>query len=471
MKLGKLLPNTTHDKVKIKSFTNNSAKVEKGDAFVAIKGDKTDGHNYIKDAIDRGASIIICEKDSGFKNQLIVENSKAAYATMCANYFKNPAEKLKLIGVTGTNGKTTITYLYKQILEEAGFKTGLIGTINNHVGDKVYKSRLTTPDAFELHELFSKMVKAGCKYVVMEVSSHALDQKRAHGLHFHQAIFTNLTQDHLDYHGTMENYLNAKKRLFKMCDNAIMNFDDEYCEKMREGLTAKVYSYAVNQIADFMGKDCRFTPNGTSFMLVDDNNLTKITLPTLGLFSVYNALAVTSGARLLGISNETIAKALSKVSVKGRVEIVPTSRDFTAVIDYAHTPDGLENILNALNRVKQGRLVALFGCGGDRDKTKRPLMGATAARLSDKIIITSDNPRNEDPKSIIDDILAGIKKPACEVEVIENRTEAIHSVIKTAKPNDIIVLCGKGHETYQILKDETIDLDEREVIKQALQSL
>ena len=471
MKLGKLLPGTNFGKIKINNFTNNSSKINKGDAFIAIKGEKTDGHLFIKDAIERGAAVIICEQDCGFKNQIIVENSKIAYATMCANYFKNPAKKLKLIGVTGTNGKTTITYLYKQILEQAGFKTGLIGTINNHVGDKIYESKLTTPDAFELHSLFAEMVKAGCKYAVMEVSSHALDQHRAHGLNFYQAIFTNLTQDHLDYHGTMENYLNAKKQLFKMCETAIMNFDDEYCEQMREGLSAKVYSYSINKIADFMGKDCRFTPNGTSFMLVDDNNLTKITLPTLGLFSVYNALAVAGGARLLGISGEIIAQALAKVSVKGRVEIVPTGRDFTAVIDYAHSPDGLENILSALNRVKKGRLVTLFGCGGDRDKSKRSLMGATAARLSEKIIVTSDNPRSEEPKAIIDDILTGIKNPACEVEVIENRVEAIHYAIKAAKPNDVIVLCGKGHETYQILKDETIHLDEREVIKEALKTI
>ena len=458
--------------IEISGVTCDSRKVEKGFVFVCIKGSISDGHEYANIALEKGAAVIVCEKDLGIDCQFIVENSRFAYANMCANWFSNPADNLVLVGVTGTNGKTSVTYMLKKILEYSGHKVGLIGTIQNMIGDKVIESRNTTPDAYELNALFSQMSKEGCKYVLMEASSHALDQNRISELSFKTAIFTNLTQDHLDYHITMENYLEAKKKLFKMCETAVINIDDDYAKDLLEGIYCEVLSVSTGNDATYSAKAINYRPQGVEYELVSDDIIQHIKVKTGGSFTVYNSMSAVVAAISLGVSPQKAAEALATLDgVKGRAEVVPTNRDFTVIIDYAHTPDGLKNILSTFKKCQKNRLVVLFGCGGDRDKTKRPIMGKVAVYNADYVIVTSDNPRSEDPSLIIEDILKGTEGANKPVKVIENRIEAIKYAISIAEKDDIIVLAGKGHETYQILKDGTIHLDEREVVKEALDEL
>lgn len=454
----------------ITEICRDSRKVTKGCAFVCIRGTGVDSHDFAAQAAEQGAAAIITERDLGLPGQVIVPNGRRAWAQMCANLFGNPAEKLKLIGVTGTNGKTTTTFLLKAILEEAGYTVGLIGTIQNMIGDKVLASGATTPDPYELQEMFSQMVDAGCDYAVMEVSSHALDQDRIGGCPFEAAVFTNLTQDHLDYHKTMENYAGAKKRLFSLCKTAILNYDDEWYPFMSEGLTCPTVTFsAKDAAASYSAHNVRQRPDGVDFELAGYGVIARIKLATPGYFSVYNALSAAACALSLGIPSHTVSRALCRTGIiKGRAEVVPTGRDFTVVIDYAHTPDGLENICSTLNACKAGRLVTVFGCGGDRDRTKRPKMGAAAARLSDYVIVTSDNPRTEDPHAIIEEILTGMTDTKTPYTVVENRIEAIRYAIEHAEAGDTVLLAGKGHETYQILKTGTIHLDEREVVREVL---
>lgn len=475
MLLKELIPNVNEKfkNMEISSLTDDSRKVGNGTAFVCICGPVSDGHNYAKDAVQKGAAVIVCEKDLGIENQIIVEDTKRIYADMCAKWFGSPAKDLKLIGVTGTNGKTSTTYMLKCIIEAAGHKTGLIGTIQNLVGDEVLPAKNTTPGIYELNELFAKMKHAGCEYVLMEVSSHALDQQRVCGLQFDVAIFTNLTQDHLDYHKTMENYLEAKKKLFTMCKTAVLNMDDPYFDKLSQGLECNIITYsAQSDNSTYTAKNVRYRADGLEYEFVGFNTISRMKLKTGGRFTVYNSLCAAIGAMELGFDVHQISKALSELEgVKGRAEVVPTGRDFTIIIDYAHTPDGLKNILCAFKDCKKGRLVSLFGCGGDRDATKRPIMGEIATAYSDYVIVTSDNPRSEEPSKIIEDILEGMKSTKTPYKVIENRVEAIKFAIQNARKDDIIVLAGKGHETYQILKTGTIHLDEREVIAEALSDL
>ena len=339
------------------------------------------------------------------------------------------------------------------------------------MGDEVVPTNNTTPDAYELNKLFAQMRDAGCKYVIMEVSSHALDQKRVYGVDFEVAAFTNLTQDHLDYHITMDNYMIAKKKLFDMCKTAVINIDDEYSSAISQGIKAKTVTYSVkSNESTYSANGINLKPDGIEYELVGYNFIRHIKIKTGGKFSVYNSLSAAVCAMELGFDIETVATAFEKMQgVKGRAEVVPTGKDFTVIIDYAHTPDGLSNILSTFKELKKGRLVCLFGCGGDRDAKKRPIMGAVAARLSDFVIVTSDNPRTEEPGLIIKDILEGMKDTKTPYTVIENRVDAIKYAIQTAKTDDIIVLAGKGHETYQILKTGKIHLDEREVIAEALE--
>lgn len=459
--------------IEISGITCDSRRVGEGYVFVCINGAAEDGHKYAGTAYEKKAAVIICERDLGYDNQLILDNTREAFASMCANWFGRPAEKLKIIGVTGTNGKTTVTYLIKSILESAGHKVGLIGTIQNMIGSESLPSKNTTPSAYELNSLFDIMVKSGCDYAVMEVSSHALDQKRVDGIPFDMALFTNLTQDHLDYHLNMENYMAAKKRLFAMAKTAVINIDDPYGKTMVEGLNCGIVSYSSkNQAADWFAKDVEFFADGVGFTLSGGGQDSRVKLKTAGEFSVYNALCAAAVSGALGIKTEKISSALSAVTgVKGRAEVVPTNRDFTVIIDYAHTPDGLENILKTFEKVPKNRLIALFGCGGDRDRTKRPLMGKIAAKYADYMIITSDNPRSEAPGIIIKEILAGVENTATPYTVVENRVEAIKFAVKNARTGDIIVLAGKGHETYQVIGSGTIHLDEREVVAEALAEL
>lgn len=459
--------------IEITDITNNSEKVTKGTLFVCVKGTKTDGHRFANSAFESGAAAILTEKDLGLSNQVIVDDTRAAYAYACSAFFGHPSKKMKIIGVTGTNGKTTVTYLLKSMLERFGCKVGLIGTICNMIGDETIEAHNTTPEAYELQSLLARMADAGCEYVVMEVSSHALDQKRVYGIEFEVAIFTNLTQDHLDYHGTMENYRNAKKLLFKSSKNAIINIDDENGMSMVENSNCKVVTYSsVRNDADYLAKGIVQRADGTSFEFVGNEEIGHVKLKTPGVFSVYNAMAAGCCAIALGYPFKDVVSSLSLADgVKGRAEVVPTGRDFTVIIDYAHTPDGLKNILSTINACKSGRLVTLFGCGGDRDSTKRPIMGEVAARMSDFVIVTSDNPRSEDPQKIIEDIVEGMKYIDTPYKVVENRAQAIQYAVSNAQKGDIIVLAGKGHETYQVLSSGTIHFDEREVVALALENL
>ncbi len=456
----------------ITGITCDSRQIKPGYAFVCIKGTKSDGHDYAEAAVKSGAAAIICERDLKLDCQVITDNTHAAYADMCAAWFGNPADSLRLFGVTGTNGKTSVTYMLKKIFEKAGYKVGLIGTIQNMIGDEVIAAHNTTPNAYELNSLFALMKAKGCAVVIMEVSSHALDQLRVYRLDFEVAMFTNLTQDHLDYHITMENYLAAKKKLFRMCRTAVINSDDSYAKELMEGLDCKTVTYSTGNDSTYSAKAINYRPASVEYEFVSDTDICHIKVATGGKFTVYNSLCAAVCAVEAGIPVATAAEALAELKgVKGRAESVPTGRDFTIIIDYAHTPDGLKNILSTFRECKKNRLIVVFGCGGDRDKTKRPIMGSIAEHFADYVIVTSDNPRTEDPGEIIKDILAGMKNSAVPVKVIENRTEAIKFAVSIAEKDDIIVLAGKGHETYQILGTGTIHLDEREIVAEALEEL
>lgn len=457
----------------ISAITCDSRKAEAGGILVCIHGYAVDGHNFAADAIERGVAGIVVERDLGLPRQILVSSSRLTWAKMAANWFHHPADQLHLIGVTGTNGKTTTACLLKSILEHAGHKVGLIGTIQNMIGDRALPAARTTPDTYDLQSLFALMVAEGCDYCVMEVSSHALDQERVAGCTFDAAVFSNLTQDHLDYHGTMENYLAAKKRLFFQCRHAIINADDRWADSLTDGIPGPITRYSAKlDAADFIAKNIEYKADGVRFVLVGDGQLGRVHLHIPGQFSVYNGMAAAACAVSLGLPFETVIEALDKApGVKGRAEVVPTGRDFTVVIDYAHTPDGLENICRTLKDCCSGRLITVFGCGGDRDRLKRPQMGSIAAKLSDLAVVTSDNPRTEDPAFIIEEIVAGMKDTKTPVKVIENRVEAIHWAIQNAKAGDTVLLAGKGHETYQILSTGVIHLDEREVVAEAIKTL
>ncbi len=458
--------------IEISGITCDSREVKSGYVFVCIQGTQSDGHDYAEKAIESGAAVVVVQRDLSLKNQIIVDDSRAVYAEMCAKWFGEPANSLHLIGVTGTNGKTSVTYMIKKIIESFGHKVGLIGTIQNMIGEEVIASKNTTPNACELNSLFALMKAQGCSYVVMEVSSHALDQSRVYNLNFDVAVFTNLTQDHLDYHGTMENYLAAKKKLFGMCKTALINIDDSYADEVMRGLDCRVITYSTGDNSTYSAKGIIYRPASVDYELLSDTSINHVKVNTGGRFTVYNSLAALVTAIELGFPIEESIKAVTQLKgVKGRAEVVPTGRDFTVIIDYAHTPDGLKNILSTFKECPKNRLIAVFGCGGDRDRSKRPIMGNIAVRNADYVIITSDNPRTEEPMDIIKDILEGVVENGTPYKIIENRIEAIKFAISIAQKDDIIVLAGKGHETYQILKEGTIHLDEREVVAEALEEL
>ncbi len=448
----------------------DSREVTENCAFFCLKGSAGDGHEYIPAAKKAGSAVFFVEDRKYYgENCVLVKDAHDAISRAAGNFWGNPARKMKLIGVTGTNGKTSVTYILKQLLDGAGFKSGLIGTVSSVIGEKEVASGYTTPPPMALHKLFYDMHKAGCEYVVMEVSSHSLDQKRVGGLLFEIGIFTNLTQDHLDYHKTMENYLAAKAKLFSNSKLAILNYDDEACENIT---APKILTYsAKSDYADFTAKDIKFGPGGVSYILSAKYLIEKISVPIPGMFSVYNSLAAAAAAITLGVPAEQVSKTLETAhGVKGRIEVVPANENFTVLIDYAHTPDGLYNVLGTVKGYAPGRLVVLFGCGGDRDKGKRPIMGKTAADLADFVIVTSDNPRTEPPDEIIKEIVAGMEDSKTPRIVIEDRKKAIEYAINNAKENDTIVLAGKGHETYQILKDGKIHFDEREIVAEILKN-
>jgi len=456
----------------ISGISYDSRSTRPGDLFVAVRGFESDGHKYIPMAVQKGAACILCEEAPTLDvPYILTKNTRRALSVVSANFFGHPADEMKIIAVTGTNGKTTTTTLIKKIIEHTtGEKVGLIGTIGNEIGDVFVEAERTTPESYELQKLFREMANSGCKYVVMEVSSHALSLDRVYGVTFEVGVFTNLTQDHLDFHKTMEAYCKAKAILFTQCRKGVVNMDDEASKVMIEAATCPIFTYSAEKDeADLCAKEINLRSDGVTFIALTIGELKKIRMGIPGLFSVYNALAAAAAAMQLGIGLDSIAETLSeKAGVKGRAEVVPTGRDFTVLIDYSHTPDALENILKTVKGFAKGRTVILFGCGGDRDRTKRPIMGKIAVDLADFAIITSDNPRTEEPGAIIDDILEGVKGTNTPYVVIENRREAIGWAIENAEPGDVIILAGKGHETYQIIGREKRHFDEREIVAEFL---
>lgn len=450
--------------LKIKGITNDSRKVKKDYLFINTHNNPI----YNDDAVNNGALAVVSSYDFGFDNQIIVDNPIKAFGQISAKWFGNPADDLILLGVTGTNGKTSVTYMLKAILEKAGHKVGLIGTIQNLIGDEIIPSINTTPNAYYLNELFAIMKEKGCKYVIMEVSSHGLAQENVLGLNFKVAMFTNLTQDHLDFHKNMENYYLAKKQLFKMCETAVINVDDDYGRRLLRDTDCEKLTYSLENDSNYIAKGIKYNPTGVDYELLAES-LSHIKVNTAGKFTVYNSLCAIACALKIGIPLNTVADALKELKgVKGRAEVVPNTKDFTVIIDYAHTPDGLKNILRTFKECNKNRLIVLFGCGGDRDKTKRSIMGDIASHYADFVIVTSDNPRTEDKSEIIKDILKGIQNNQSSYKVIEERQDAIKFALSIAKKDDIIVLAGKGHETYQILGKSKVHFDEREIIRQAL---
>ena len=453
----------------------DSRQVMRGGLFVAISGFQTDGHKYIPKAAENGAACIVCEKKPEMQiPYVLVSDARAALAVLGANWFGHPADDMCVIGITGTNGKTTSTYLLKHVLEQTlGAKVGLIGTIQNMIGDEILHTERTTPESFELQKLFADMRDAGCTHVIMEVSSHALVLHRADQIRFSAAVFTNLTEDHLDFHKTMDAYCDAKAMLFRRCETGAVNVDDAYAKRIMEQADCRLLTYsAQGNPASLMAEHVELFSDRVEFDAVYQNKRASVTLGIPGIFSVYNALGVIAAALALNIPLQKIADALRTAqSVKGRVEVVPTpGKDYTVLIDYSHTPDSLENILKAVRGFCTGRVIAVFGCGGDRDPYKRPVMGKIAAELSDLAIVTSDNPRTEDPYKILRQILAGMQDTETPYEVIESRVSAIGRAMELARKNDVIVLCGKGHETYQEIGHEKHHLDEREVVASYLEA-
>jgi UDP-N-acetylmuramyl-tripeptide synthetases len=458
--------------VDIRGICYDSRKSKEGSMFVAIKGFKSDGADYICDAVERGAVAVLVDSGISIDKDITVikvENTRKSLAKIASNYYGDPSKQLFLIGVTGTNGKTSVTYMIKSILESQNNKVGLIGTIQNMIGDKVYPTERTTPESLDLQRYLRLMVDEGVKYVVMEVSSHSLALNRVDECDFDIAVFTNLTQDHLDFHKTMDDYANAKAKLFRMAKIAcVINIDDDYSSLIIENSNAKVVTYGIKDYAYIMAKDIKNDIKGAKYTVQIEDIKSDIALKIPGLFSVYNSLAAISVAFILGIPLQSVKMALKDVKIKGRFEVLDIDAPYNVVIDYAHTPDGLENLMKAFDEYDTGRKILLFGCGGDRDKGKRPKMGEVAGRYADFVIITSDNPRSEDPMEIISEIEAGIKNTKCPYKIVENRREAIKYALSIAKDNDIVILAGKGHETYQVLKDGVIDFDEREIVKEIL---
>lgn len=452
----------------ISDVTDKTLKISEGCAFVCVVGARFDGHSFAESALSQGATAVIVSRDLGLEEQILVENTREAYAIMCKNLCDCAADKLTIVGITGTNGKTTTAFVVKDILSELGVKSGLIGTVKNMVGDKEFHTELTTPDPYDMHRLFKMMVDDGIEYCVMETSSQAFHQMRLAGIHFKTGVFTNLTQDHLDYHGTIEEYKACKKTLFYNCDNAIINADDEAGAYMCDGIDVPVKTYSINTASDYKAENAVLFADRVEYDLNGEHVVFRIP----GGFSVYNSLCAIGSVCSLGFDFRDVVKAAgSAASVKGRVELLKTDTDFGVIIDYAHTPDGLEKALNAVRGFTKGRVITLFGCGGDRDKTKRPKMGRMATDLSDIVVVTTDNPRTEDPEVIIKEILIGTVGSKAEVVSVTDRSEAIEYALSIARAGDTVLLAGKGHETYQVIGKERVHYDEREVVAEALKKL
>ncbi|MGG6309924.1 UDP-N-acetylmuramoyl-L-alanyl-D-glutamate--2,6-diaminopimelate ligase [Paenibacillus macerans] len=466
----------------------DSRKVEPGDLFICLPGHTVDGHDYARQAAEQGASALVVERWLGGIElpQLKVKDSRLAMAVLGGVFFDSPSSRLKVIGVTGTNGKTTTTYLIEKILQDQGRETGLIGTIQRRFAGQTYPMSGTTPESLELQNYLHDMAEGGGEYCVMEVSSHALDQGRVKGTRFRTAVFTNLTQDHLDYHKTMEDYRGAKALFFSRLGNtypaagdersyAVLNADDPASAFFAKQTAAETVTYGVEHEADVRASGISVTAKGTSFHVDTFRGSADISLRMVGKFNVYNALAAITAALLEGIPLDRIKASLESVKgVEGRVEAVDEGQAFAVIVDYAHTPDGLENVLRTVSEFAQGRVICVFGCGGDRDRTKRPIMGRIAAKYSQHVIVTSDNPRTENPEAILLDIERGLIDdgvPKERYELVVDRREAIQKAIEMASREDVVLIAGKGHETYQLIGSQVLDFDDRIVAKEAIRGL
>ena len=477
MKLKKLIENlevircTADPETEITGLCYDSRKAQPGSLFVAIRGFSTDGHRYIPKARELGASVVVCqEAPEGDVPYVLVSDCRLALALLSREFFGNPASEMTIIGITGTSGKTSSSYLTKHLLEETlGAKVGLIGTNGNMIGQEMLHTEHTTPESYELHQLFRRMADAGCSHVVMEVSSHSLTLSRVAGITFDVAVYTNLSQDHLDLHGSMEEYARAKQQLFSMCRKACVNMDDDWASFMVEKAQCPILRFsAEKQEAELTANDIRLNAESVRFAAVYGGEIAMTKLKIPGHFSVLNALGVMAAGLSLGISLSACAEAMGTAQgVKGRLELVPTDGDYSIIIDYSHKPDALEKVLKILRPITRGRLISLFGCGGDRDRLKRPIMGRISEELADLSIVTSDNPRTEDPMAIIEEIVAGMTRKGGH-KVICDRVEAICWAIDNAAPGDVILLAGKGHEDYQIVGHEKRHMDEREIVAEHL---
>ena len=461
------------DNMEITGIAYDSRKVRKGYLFVCIDGTTTDGHDFIPQAIENGAAAIVVQKDVKLPEEISIvrtPDTRYALAHISDAFYGHPSGRFKLVGVTGTKGKTTTTFMVKAILESAGKKAGLVGTLGSRIGDRMLYTERTTPESHDLQSLFSEMVDEGVDSVVMEVSSQGLALHRVSCCDYEIGVFTNLTKDHIGpkEHSSMEDYLEAKTRLFRMCKKGLVNNDSEYADEIMKKAECVLLTFGIHKKSDIMAADIVKHPQSVEFKVVTPwfSDRMKVNIP--GKFSVYNALTAIGVCGMLGISSEAIKAGLEKVQVPGRAELVNTGRNFSVMIDYAHTPDSLENILSTVKDYAPGRVVSVFGCGGDRDKTKRPMMGEISGRIASFTIITSDNPRTEDPEAIVNDIEEGIRKSGGSYIRIVDRREAIKYALNNALAGDVIVLAGKGHETYQTFKDKTIHFDEREVVAEIL---
>lgn len=459
----------------------DSRRVQRNGLFVALRGEKTDGHNFIDAAIEKGATVIVAERNDHRPRvtTVVVENTRSALADLGAAFYQYPSRRLRMAAVTGTNGKTTTTFLLKHICENAGVRCGLIGTVRYEIADRILPATRTTPESLDVRELLSQMVDAGCRAAAMEVSSHALVQERVRGIEWNVAVFTNLTQDHLDFHGTMENYFEAKSRLFLGLTNqknktkpvAVVNIDDAYGQKLIDKIDNRVsvVTYGMGARADFRATNYRTEFGGTSYQLDARGRSYLVRVPLIGRFNVMNSMAALAAANSLGINLRDAVMSLAKSpQVPGRLELVPAKRQFQVFVDYAHTPDALLNVIKTARELQPNRLIVVFGCGGDRDKQKRPLMAEVVDRHADFAIITSDNPRKEDPDAIIAQVEKGFRGK--HYEKITDRTAAIERAIELAQPRDIVLIAGKGHETYQEFADHTIPFDDVQTAKRAIEN-
>ena len=460
----------------ITGIAYDSRKAKDGFVFVCIEGTKMDGHLFLDFAIQNGARALLVQKEVIVPEGITVirvEDTRYALAAISDTFYHHPSGKFKLVGVTGTKGKTTTTYMIKSILNKAKRKVGLVGTLGTQIGDEFVPTERTTPESYDLQALFSEMNGKNIDSVVMEVSSQGLALHRVSCCEYEIGVFTNISQDHIGPHEhlTFEDYLNAKKKLFAMCKKSLINIDAKYAEDILKSATSEILTFGIDGQADILAKDIQKYADKVEFSVVTPWFQGEIKVNIPGKFSIYNALAAIGVCGMMGISYDAIKTGLETINVPGRAEVIYSGEDFTVITDYAHTPDSLENILSTFKAFAQGRLVCVFGCGGDRDRTKRPVMGEISGKISDFTIITSDNPRTEEPEGIINEIETGIKKTNGEYITMIDRREAIKYAIEHAKMKDIIVLAGKGHETYQMFRDKTIHFDEREVVKEILDGL